>query len=85
MLVSEEERDTTAAGRRVNWPIPGWTECRKDVFLEWDIGKSNETFPGNELAILLDPIAYHERLATEDPKSCWISPTGWVKTWSRTP
>ncbi|MFW6114011.1 MAG: DUF1638 domain-containing protein, partial [Actinomycetota bacterium] len=54
MLASEEERDEMAAGRRVYWLIPGWIEYKKNVFLEWDNGKANETFPSNDLAILLD-------------------------------
>ena len=68
MLASEEERDEIAAGRRVYWLVPGWIEYRKNVFLEWDAGKANETFPSNDTAILLDPIGYYERLAAEDPE-----------------
>lgn len=68
MLVSEEEREELAAGRRVYWLSPGWIEYRKNVFLEWDLGKANETFPSNDLAILLDAIGYYERLATGEPE-----------------
>ncbi|MDD3717522.1 MAG: DUF1638 domain-containing protein [Actinomycetota bacterium] len=68
MLVSEQERETIAAGRRVYWLIPGWIEYRKNVFLDWDLGKANETFPSNDLAILLDPIEYYDRLANEEPE-----------------
>jgi hypothetical protein len=68
MLVSEEEREEMAAGRRVYWLVPGWIEYRKNVFLDWDAGKANETFPSNDLAILLDPIGYYERLALEGPE-----------------
>jgi hypothetical protein len=68
MLVSEDERETIAAGRRVYWLIPGWIEYRKNVFLEWDAGKANETFPSNDVAILLDPISYYEKLAEEEPE-----------------
>ena len=68
MLASEEERDEIAAGRRVYWLVPGWVEYRKNVFLEWDAGKANETFPSNDTAILLDPIGYYEKLAMEDPE-----------------
>jgi hypothetical protein len=68
MLVSEDEREEIAAGRRVYWLIPGWVEYRKNVFLEWDAGKANETFPSNDTAILLDAIGYYDRLAEEHPE-----------------
>lgn len=68
MLASEEERDEIAAGRRVYWLVPGWIEYKKNVFLEWDAGKANETFPSNDVAILLDPIGYYEGLALEEPE-----------------
>ncbi|MDY6793742.1 MAG: DUF1638 domain-containing protein [Actinomycetota bacterium] len=68
ILTSEEEREEIAAGRRVYWLIPGWIEYKKNVFLEWDDGKANETFPSNDLAILLDPIEYYEKLAMKDPE-----------------
>jgi hypothetical protein len=68
MLASEEERDEIAAGRRVYWLVPGWVEYKKNVFLEWDAGKANETFPSNDVAILLDPIGYYEKLAMEEPE-----------------
>ncbi|MBN2027189.1 MAG: DUF1638 domain-containing protein [Actinobacteria bacterium] len=68
MLASEEERDEIASGRRVYWLVPGWIEYKKNVFLEWDAGKANETFPSNDTAILLDPVGYYEKLAMEDPE-----------------
>ena len=68
MLVGEDDRDEIAAGRRVYWLAPGWIEYKKNVFLEWDMGKANETFPSNDAAILLDPIGYYEKLAMEDPE-----------------
>jgi hypothetical protein len=68
MLASQEERDAMADGRKAYWLVPGWIEFRKQVFLEWDIGKANETFPANDLAILLDPLGYYEKLATETPE-----------------
>lgn len=68
MLASEAERDAMADGRRVYWLVPGWIEFHKNVFLEWDIGKANETFPANDLAILLDPLGYYDRLAMENPE-----------------
>jgi hypothetical protein len=68
MLASEAERDEIAGGRRAYWLVPGWIEYKKNVFLEWDMGKANETFPSNDLAILLDPIGYYEKLAEADPE-----------------
>lgn len=68
MLASEDERDEIAAGRRVYWLVPGWIEYKKNVFLEWDLGKANETFPSNDVAILLDPVNYYEKLVEEEPE-----------------
>lgn len=68
MLVSESERDSLADGRKVYWLIPGWIEFRKHVFLEWDTGKANETFPANDTAILLDSLGYYEKLASQEPE-----------------
>ncbi len=68
MLASDAERDAMAEGRRVYWLVAGWIEFRKHVFLEWDIGKANETFPSNDVAILLDPLGYYDRLAMENPE-----------------
>lgn len=67
MLASEEERDKIAGGRRVYWLVPGWIEYRKNVFLDWDAGKANETFPSNDTAILLDAVGYYDKMAEEDP------------------
>lgn len=68
MLADAEERDSIAAGRKVYWLVPGWIEFRKNVFLEWDVGKANETFPANDTAILLDPVDYYNTLAAEKPE-----------------
>jgi hypothetical protein len=68
MLASEEEREEIADGRRVYWLVPGWVEYRKNVFLEWDVGKANETFPSNDVAVLLDAVGYYERTAEENPE-----------------
>ena len=68
MLADEAEREAMADGRKVYWLVPGWMEFRKQVFLEWDVGKANETFPANEVAVLLDPLGYYERLAAENPE-----------------
>ena len=78
MLASEDEREAIADGRKVYWLVPGWVEFRKHVFLEWDVGKANETFPANDTAILLDPLGYYEKLAGESPEkllefSDWMS------------
>lgn len=68
MLAGEDEREAIAAGRKVYWLVPGWIEFRKSVFLEWDVGKANETFPANDVAVLLDPLGYYDRLAMEEPE-----------------
>lgn len=68
MLTTQEEREAIAAGRKVYWLIPGWIEFQKQVFLDWDSGKANETFPANDIAILLDSFGYYEKLAAENPE-----------------
>ncbi|MBN2169467.1 MAG: DUF1638 domain-containing protein [Actinobacteria bacterium] len=67
MLASDGERDALADGRKVYWLVPGWIEYRNNVFLDWDQGKANETFPANDTAIILDSIGYFESLAMENP------------------
>lgn len=68
MLASDEERESFAGGRKIYWLVPGWIEYKKNVFLEWDEGKANETFPANDAAVLLDSVGYYDKLATEDPE-----------------
>ena len=68
MLASDDDRERYAQGKRIYWLVPGWIEFRKNVFLEWDDGKANETFPANDAAVLLDSVGYYEKLAAEDPE-----------------
>ena len=68
MLASDDEREGYAGGRKIYWLVPGWIEFKKNVFLEWDDGKANETFPANDAAVLLDSVGYYEKLAAEDPE-----------------
>lgn len=77
MLASDEERDAMANGQKAYWLVPGWIEFRKNVFLEWDAGKANETFPANDVAILLDPVGYYEALASENPEEL-LSFSDWM-------
>lgn len=67
MLASDDEREALADGRKVYWLVPGWVEYSKNVFLDWDQGKANETFPANDTAIILDSLGYYDTMAMENP------------------
>jgi len=45
-----------SGGRKIYWLSPGWLENWKQIFKEWDAAKSNETFPQNDKAVLLDVV-----------------------------
>jgi len=59
-------RGLIAAGE-VFWLTPGWMRFKDLVFKDWDIGKINENFPKNDVAIVLDAIGYYDKLMEEDP------------------
>ncbi len=66
-LADRQKREEIAAGRKVFWLTPGWMRFRDLVFKDWDIGKINENFPKNDVAIVLDAIGYYDKLMEEDP------------------
>ena len=66
-LANRQEREEFAAGRKVFWLTPGWMRFKDLVFKDWDIGKINENFPKNDVAIVLDAVGYYDRLMEEDP------------------
>jgi len=78
MLADREERSRIAEGARVYWFTPGWIEHWDFIFQDWDIGKANETFPGNDKAIILDAIGYFDRISAEDPEKL-LRISDWMK------
>ena len=39
-----------------------------DVFEEWDLGKRNQTFPQNDMAVIVDSRGFYETLLEKDPE-----------------
>lgn len=68
MMLSEEEKEALSGGAKVYWMMPAWVEHRDEVFEEWDLGKRNQTFPQNDLAIVVDSRGFYERLLEEEPE-----------------
>jgi len=68
MLVSVDDRERIREGKKVYWLTPGWLEYRKAIFKDWDIGKTNETFPQHDKAILLDALGVFERYSKDSPE-----------------
>ena len=56
MIVSAKERERISNGRKVYWFKHGWIRYWKTIFSNWDVGLANETFPGNDTAIVLDAV-----------------------------
>jgi len=68
MLAGIDERERISEGQKVYWISPGWLECWKVIFKDWDPGKANETFPRHDKAILLDPIGIFEKYSNSSPE-----------------
>jgi hypothetical protein len=68
MMLSPEEREKLGEGQKVYWLMPAWMENRDDVYFEWDLGKRNQTFPQNDVALLLDSRGYFAHLMEENPE-----------------
>jgi hypothetical protein len=68
MLIDSEERDKIARGKKVYWLPSGWFEYRKIVFINWDVGMANETFPQHEKAIMLDPLGVFDEYSLNYPE-----------------
>ncbi len=69
MFASEEDKERLAEGLKVYWLMPAWVEDREDVYREWDPGKRNETFPQNDMALVLDSRGFFANLLDESPES----------------
>ena len=68
MLAGADERERISNGRKVYWLTPGWIKYWKIIFKKWDIGLANETFPGNETAIVLDALDEFDRISEKSPE-----------------
>ncbi len=69
MMASEEQKERLAEGQKVYWLMPAWIEARDEVFREWDVGKRNETFPQNDMALVLDARGFFAALLEESPET----------------
>jgi hypothetical protein len=68
MMLSEEDKEQLSEGMKVYWMMPAWVEHKDDVFEEWDLGKRNQTFPQNDMAIVVDSRGFYDKLLEEDPE-----------------
>jgi len=78
MLASAEERERISNGRKVYWLTPGWIKYWKTIFSNWDIGLANETFPGNETAIVLDALDEYNEISEKSPEKI-LEFSDWMK------
>jgi hypothetical protein len=68
MMLSEKDKEGLSEGMKVYWMMPAWVENKNEVFEEWDLGKRNQTFPQNDMAIVVDSRGFYDRLMEEDPE-----------------
>ena len=68
MMLSEEDKEGLAEGMKVYWMMPAWVEHKDEVFEEWDLGKRNQTFPQNDIALVVDSRDFYNQLMEEDPE-----------------
>lgn len=78
MLASAEERESISNGRKVYWLTPGWVKYWKIIFRNWDVGLANETFPGNETAIVLDALDEFNEISEKSPEKI-LEFSDWMK------
>jgi len=68
ILAGAGERDKIAGGKKIYWLPPGWFECRKIIFKNWEVGMANETFPQHDKAIMLDSLGVFEEYSMNSPE-----------------
>ena len=68
MMLSDEAKEELSDGMKIYWMMPAWVEHKNEVFEEWDAGKRNQTFPQNDMAIVVDSRGYYEDLLEKDPE-----------------
>jgi len=78
MLASAKERERIRNGRKVYWLTPGWIKYWKTIFSNWDAGLANETFPGNDTAIVLDAVDEFNEISEKSPEKI-LEFSDWMK------
>ncbi len=78
MLAEAEEREKIRAGRKVYWLTPGWIKYWKIIFSNWDNSMANETFPANDVAIVLDGINAFNTMMEKSPEDI-LEFSDWMK------
>jgi len=78
MLTNAEERERISNGRNVYWLTPGWIIYWKTIFSNWDVGLANETFPGNDTAIVLDALDEFNTISERFPEKI-LEFSDWMK------
>lgn len=78
MLASAKERERIRNGRKVYWLTPGWIKYWKTIFSNWDAGLANETFPGNDTAIVLDAVDEFTVISEKSPEKI-LEFSDWMK------
>ncbi len=68
MLLSKDEQAALEGGLKAYWLMPAWIDNRDDVFFEWDIGKRNQTFPQNDIALMLDTQGRFAEMMDAEPE-----------------
>ena len=68
MMLSEEDKEELSGGMKVYWMMPAWVEHKDEVFEEWDLGKRNQTFPQNDMAVVVDSRGFYEGLLEREPE-----------------
>jgi len=78
MLASAVERERISNTRKVYWLTPGWITYWKTIFSNWDVGLANETFPGNDTAIVLDALDEFDTISEKSPEKI-LEFSDWMK------
>ncbi len=69
MMLSPGDKEALGGGQKAYWLMPAWMEDRDDVYFQWDLGKRNQTFPQNDVALMLDSRGHFARLMEESPET----------------
>jgi hypothetical protein len=69
MMLSDSDKEKLAGGLKIYWMMPAWLEERDNAYFEWDLGKRNQTFPANDIALMVDAHGYFNRLMEEAPET----------------
>jgi hypothetical protein len=78
MLAGAEEGERISNRRKVYWLTGGWIEYGKTIFRNWDVGLANETFPGNDTAIVLDAFDEFNEISEKSPAKI-LEFSDWMK------